>query len=113
MGFVATDVDHFVFVGDYFRLLHKSLVLIDDAADPLRVQFMTPEEKKKWEILQESKRIYKEEQRKKKADIEKLKQMQEWDRMEKAHEEIKDSIGNKLTFGANMVKFEPPVRKGG
>ena len=33
--------------------------------------------------------------------------------MEKALEETKDSIGNKLTFGANMVKFEPPVRKGG
>ena len=51
MGFSATDKDHFVFVGDYFRLLHKSLVLIDNAADPLRVQFMTPEEKKHWEIL--------------------------------------------------------------
>jgi hypothetical protein len=26
---------------------------------------------------------------------------------------VKDSIGNQLKFGANMVKFEPPVRKGG
>jgi hypothetical protein len=33
--------------------------------------------------------------------------------MEKAEEEVHDSIGNKLNFGANMVKFEPPVRKGG
>ena len=39
--------------------------------------------------------------------------MQKYDRLEKAEEVVKDSIGNKLTFGANMVKFEPPVRKGG
>lgn len=37
MGFVATDKDHFVFMGDYFKLLTKSLTLIDKAADPLRV----------------------------------------------------------------------------
>ena len=72
MGFIATDKDHFVFMGDYFKLLSKSMVLIDKAADPLRVQFMTPEEKKKWEILQESKRIFKEEQRKKQETIEHL-----------------------------------------
>ncbi len=113
MGFIATDKDHFVFMGDYFKLLSKSMVLIDKAADPLRVQFMTPEEKKKWEILQESKRIFKEEQRKKQETIEHLQKMQKYDRMEKDTEEVKDSIGNQLKFGANMVKFEPPVRKGG
>lgn len=75
MGFVATDKDHFVFMGEYFKLLMKSLQLIDKAADPLRVQFMTPEEKKKWEILQESKRIFKEEQRKKQEAIEHAKMM--------------------------------------
>lgn len=74
---------------------------------------MTPEEKKKWEILQESKRIFKEEQRKKNEAIEHAKMMQKYDRMEKDTEEVKDSIGNQLKFGANMVKFEPPVRKGG
>jgi len=36
---------------------------------------MTPEEKKKWEILQESKRIFKEEQRKKQEAINHLQQM--------------------------------------
>ena len=74
---------------------------------------MTKEEKVKWEALQESKRIYLEEARKKKEIIEHQKQLQKYDRMEKAEEEVKDSIGNKLNFGANMVKFEPPVRKGG
>ena len=113
MGFIATDKDHFVFMGDYFKLLSKSMVLIDKAADPLRVQYMTPEEKKKWEILQESKRIFKEEQRKKQETIDHLQKMQKYDRMEKDTEEVKDSIGNQLKFGANMVKFEPPVRKGG
>ena len=83
----------------------RSLVLLDEAADPLRVQFMTPEEKKKWDILQESKRIFKEEQKKKKEAIEHEKQMQRYDRIEKGQEEVKDSIGNQLKFGCNFVKF--------
>lgn len=113
MGFIATDKDHFVFMGDYFKMLNKCMVLIDHAADPLRVQFMNPEEKKKFLILQESKRIYAEEARKNKEIIAHQKQMQKYDRMEKAEEVVHDSIGNKLSFGANMVKFEPPVNKGG
>ena len=40
--------------------------------------------------------------------------MSKYDRMEKASEEpAKDSIGNKLNFGANMVKFEPPAKQKG
>jgi hypothetical protein len=36
------------------------------------------------------------------------------DRAEKAKEPQKKSVGNKLNFGANMVKFEPPAAsKGG
>ena len=35
------------------------------------------------------------------------------DRAEKAKEPQKKSVGNKLNFGANMVKFEPPAEKRG
>ena len=36
------------------------------------------------------------------------------DRKAKGQEPVKDSVGNKLKFGANMVKFEPPKEaKGG
>ena len=51
-----------------------------------------------------------------KADAEYRKTLQEHsmkDRAEKAKEPQKKSVGNKLAFGANMVKFEPPASKGG
>lgn len=51
MGFISTDKDHFVFMGDYFKLLEKSLKALDDVAGPLRYQFMTPDEKKKYDLL--------------------------------------------------------------
>ena len=73
MGFIATDKDHLVFMGDYFKLLHKSMFMLDHAADPLRVQFMTKEERTKFEILQESKRIYAEEKKKKQDIVDKAK----------------------------------------
>ena len=35
------------------------------------------------------------------------------DRAAKAKEEVRDSKGNQLKFGANLVKFEPPQQRGG
>ena len=35
------------------------------------------------------------------------------DRKAKGQEPVKASVGNKLAFGANMVKFEPPKDTGG
>ena len=35
------------------------------------------------------------------------------DRKAKGQEQQKDSVGNKLKFGANVVKFEPPANSGG
>ena len=56
-----------------------------------------------------------------KAEAEYKKELQELSQKErKAKEEwvnetCRDSVGNKLSFGANVVKFEPPPeqRKGG
>ena len=53
MGFISTDKDHFVFMGDYFKLLEKSLKALDDVAGPLRYQFMTPDEAKKKKAIME------------------------------------------------------------
>lgn len=39
------------------------------------------------------------------------KRLQQADRQEKATEEVKASVGNKLNFGANLVSFKPPVNK--
>lgn len=70
MGFTAQGDDSLVFMGDYLKVLNKASHLINDSCDPLRVQFMTLDERKKHEILMESKRIYAEEQRKKKDIME-------------------------------------------
>ena len=52
-GFVQTDAEHFVFVGDYMKVLQKGHALTTSALDPVKYQFMTPEEKKKYNVLQE------------------------------------------------------------
>ena len=57
-GFVQTDAEHFVFVGDYLKVLSKGQKLTESAIEPLKVKFMTPEERSKWELLQQQKAIY-------------------------------------------------------
>jgi len=74
---------------------------------------MTPQERAAWERNQESIRIYlqekaahAEQQRKKKEYLEQMKRQQANDRKEKAQEgPAQASVANKLSFGANMVKF--------
>eukprot|EP00352_Strombidinopsis_acuminata_P002711 CAMPEP_0176382086 /NCGR_PEP_ID=MMETSP0126-20121128/32392_1 /TAXON_ID=141414 ORGANISM="Strombidinopsis acuminatum, Strain SPMC142" /NCGR_SAMPLE_ID=MMETSP0126 /ASSEMBLY_ACC=CAM_ASM_000229 /LENGTH=46 /DNA_ID= /DNA_START= /DNA_END= /DNA_ORIENTATION= len=42
------------------------------------------------------------------------KKLAEYDRIEKGQEEVKDSVGNQLKFGANLAVFKPPPpSKGG
>ena len=46
--------------------------------------------------------------------VEEMKRQQANDRIEKASEgPAKASVANKLNFGANMVKFQPPANSGG
>lgn len=40
-----------------------------------------------------------------------MKKLAEYDRQEKAGESVKASVGNKLTFGANIVTFQPPAEQ--
>jgi hypothetical protein len=61
-----------VFVGDYFTLLKRGENLIDSKLMPIKVKYMSAEERKKWEIIEEQKRKYQEEQRKKKEYMETL-----------------------------------------
>ena len=58
LGFMQLDDEHYVFVGDYFRVLKRGQFLIEKAVEPTKVKLMTPEEKLKWDTLQESKRIH-------------------------------------------------------
>ena len=113
LGFLKLDEEHFVFVGDYFKVLRKGIAIIEKAIEPIKVKFMTPEEKATWDHNQKSiaiyiaeKKAHVEQQKKKKAYLEEMKRMQENDRKEKATEgPAQNSVANKLPFGANMVKF--------
>ena len=65
--------------------------MIEKAVEPIKVKFMTPEERATWEHNQESVRIYQQEkaahaeqQRQKKAYLEQMKRQQANDRIEKA-----------------------------
>lgn len=54
------DEEHFVFVGDYYCVLKRGAKLIESRLMTLKVKYMSVEERKKHEIIEESKRKYKE-----------------------------------------------------
>ena len=99
------DEEHFAFVGDYYAVLIRGAKLIEKRLMTIKVKFMTVEERKKHEIIEESKRKYKEEQRKKDEIKEKLEQQSKADRFEQIGKVAKASKANPLTFGANIMKF--------
>lgn len=49
MGFMKLDAEHYVFVGDYFKVLRKGVFMLEKAVEPIKVKFMTPEERVKWD----------------------------------------------------------------
>jgi len=59
LGFLKLDDEHYVFVGDYFKVLRKGIAIIEAAIEPIKVKFMTPEEKATWDHNQKSIAIYK------------------------------------------------------
>ena len=78
---------------------------------------MSPEDRKKWEVLQEQKALYLAEQAKKKAQQEELEKRREYDARERAQMEVKTSKVNsalKPFASDNKAVFKPPEpRKGG
>jgi hypothetical protein len=63
------DDDHYVFVGDYFTVLLKGQHQLDNRIQRVKVKYMTPEEKKRWEIVEANKLKIQEEMRKKQEYI--------------------------------------------
>ena len=47
------DDEHYIFVGDYFVVLARGVAEIDRVLNKLKVKYMTPEERKKWELIEE------------------------------------------------------------
>lgn len=113
LGYIQIDGDISSFVGDYFVILAMGAHIIEEESMKLKMLTMSPEDRKKQELIMERQREYKE---KMKKDAEYKKTLQDHsmkDRAEKAKEPQKCSVGNKLNFGANMVKFEPPAESRG
>lgn len=52
LGFMKIDDVHYVFVGDYFKVLRKGQALIEKSIEPIKVKHMTPDERVKWDQLQ-------------------------------------------------------------
>ena len=87
--------------------------ILDDESTQIKMLTMSEEERKKTQLIIDNKKAF---LIKAKADKEFKKELQEnsmKDRKEKAKEINHTSVGNKLAFGANMVKFEPPTEKSG
>ena len=60
------DDEHYAFVGDYFTVLKRGSQMIDQRLMKVKVKYMSEEERKKHELLEQQKQIYLEEKRKKK-----------------------------------------------
>jgi pimeloyl-CoA synthetase len=112
LGYQVLDADMHAFTGDYFAVLALGSRIIDDESMQIKMKTMSEEERKKQQLIITNREAY---QAKAKADAAHKKTLQEnsmKDRAEKAKEIQPSSVGNKLNFGANMVKFEPPSSGG-
>lgn len=114
MGYVQMDDDISAFVGDYFHGLVQGTRLVDDQSMRLKMLSMSDEDRKKQELIFKERAAFLEKQKAKIAEQKRIEQISQANRKVKQAEESQTSVGNKLNFGANMVKFEPPKEsKGG
>ena len=75
---------------------------------------MTPEEKKRHDVLEQQKLEVQREMFRKQEYMKQLQEQSLQDRREKGQEQVKASKGKELNFGAQVKKFEPPCPpKGG
>ena len=99
------------------KVLQKGHALTTSALDPVKYQFMTPEEKKKYNVLQEQKLVYKAEQEKQRAAKAQLEKQREYDAKEKALNKATASKANPNLKGFGQgekgVFKAPEPRKGG
>lgn len=113
LGYTDLDEEMMAFTGNYFDVLFMGSRLIDDASMDIKMLSMTPEERAKQELIIKNRKELAE-KKKKEAEYKKhMADLSNKDRKAKAQEPVKDSVGNKLNFGANVVKFEPPPESRG
>jgi hypothetical protein len=113
LGYQKMDEDMHAFVGDHFVVLNLGARIIDEESMQIKMLTMSEEDRKKQQLIIDNKKAY---MAKAKAEAEHKRILQEnsmKDRKEKAKEIQPASHGNKLNFGANLVKFEPPKESRG
>merc|ERR1712070_132680 len=58
MGFTNVDEEHYVYVGDVFYTLKAGIKIIDTSLEPIKVKYMTEDERTKHYVLKEQKAAY-------------------------------------------------------
>lgn len=112
MGWIEVDDEHYIFVGDYYNVLLIGQGLTEHALNRIKIKFMTPEERKKAELIEQKRLESLEEMHKKQEYMKKMQEQSEQDRKERACQKAKPSVANQMNFGANIVKFQPPANQG-
>ena len=108
MGFTSTSDDRYEFTGD-IRVLKKGNRVIDTAIMPMKVSRMTPDDRKKHEILEAQKLAYKVQQASDRERREELLRMSAGDRQEKRTEPVVASKAQVIgSFGAEVHTFKQP-----
>lgn len=46
------DSDHYIFVGDYFTVLKRGQLLVEQRLQKVKVKYMSEEERKRWELAE-------------------------------------------------------------
>jgi hypothetical protein len=58
MGFTDVDEEHYVYIGDVFYTLKAGIKQIDVALEPIKVKYMSEEDRTKHYVLKEQKAAY-------------------------------------------------------
>lgn len=78
------DEEHYVFIGDYYTVLMLGQGISEHTLNKLKAKFMTPEERKKYDLLEQKRLEVIAEVQEKQEYIKKLQTQSEQDRKEKA-----------------------------
>ena len=107
------DSEVYAFTGNYFAVLSHGSYMIDEAVIELKMETMTPEERKKQELILQNRREYMAKMKEEALYKKKMQELSEKDRKVKQAEEVRDSKANEMKFGAVIKKFEPPKEQRG
>ena len=120
LGYVELNMEFYKYESENIPLLVQARNAIEERLNKIKEKYMTPEDKKKAELIAHQQKLAKEAQRKKREEMDRMQKLSMHDRKEKGEEEVKASHANELNFGANVCVFKPPepapkgaVRRGG